>query len=55
MRELTFITNHTLSLSLIAEKPQITAREMAHIMGITERAVRSLISDLEAAGYTSKE
>ncbi len=55
MPELTFLTNHTLALSLIAKRSQINAREMASIMGITERAVWRLVSELEAAGYISRE
>jgi DNA-binding transcriptional ArsR family regulator len=53
--ELTFLTNHTAVLALIAERPQITAREISSIMKITERAVWRLISELEAHGYICKE
>jgi DNA-binding IclR family transcriptional regulator len=32
----------------------MTAREIAHAVGITERAVQRILSDLEAAGYISR-
>jgi DNA-binding Lrp family transcriptional regulator len=51
----TFITNHGAVLSLIAQNHQITAREIAEILGITERPVRRIIAELEAAGYLCKE
>ena len=51
----TFLTNHALVFSFLAGKPQITARELAASIGITERAVRRIIADLDEAGYISKE
>jgi DNA-binding Lrp family transcriptional regulator len=42
-------------LLLIAQRRQITAREIADILGITERPVRRIIADLEAAGYLRKQ
>jgi predicted transcriptional regulator len=50
----TFVTNHAVVLSYAARHPRITAREMAHEIGITERAVRKIIKDLVDAGYLSK-
>jgi predicted transcriptional regulator len=55
MSEWTFITRHAAVLSLIAKHPKITAIELAHRMGITERAVRKIIADLYAAGYIGKK
>jgi len=49
-----FLTNHALVLYHLARKPLITAREAADAIGITERAVRKIIADLNAANYISK-
>jgi DNA-binding transcriptional ArsR family regulator len=50
----TFITNYAAVLSLLANHPRITAREIAEEVGITERSIRFIISDLDGAGYISK-
>jgi predicted ArsR family transcriptional regulator len=50
----TFLTNHAVVFLYLARHPQITARELASSIGITERAVRKIIADLEAEGYISK-
>ena len=47
----TFITNHGAVLALLAQKGQITAREIALELDITTRTVRRIIADLEAASY----
>jgi DeoR/GlpR family transcriptional regulator of sugar metabolism len=49
-----FITNHGVVLAVIAQHGQITAREIAEYLGMTERPVRRIIADLEAAGYLYK-
>jgi DNA-binding MarR family transcriptional regulator len=54
MPQWSFLTNHALVLSLIAQQPSITARDISMAIGITERAVRRIVSDLEADGYVSK-
>ncbi|MBI4337703.1 MAG: MarR family transcriptional regulator [Chloroflexi bacterium] len=46
-----FVTNHGAVLALIAQHGQITARDIAAELGITERSVHRIISDLEAEGY----
>src|SRR4030043_281444 len=53
--EWTFLTNHALVLLYLANHPRITARELSMLVGITERAVRKIIADLEAEGYFRKE
>jgi DNA-binding Lrp family transcriptional regulator len=55
MPEWTFITNHGAVLALIAQNSQITAREIAETLGMTERPVRRIIAELEAAGYLCKQ
>jgi len=54
MAEWTFLTNHARVLILLANRPKITAREIAAQIGITERSVRSIIADLESEGYIEK-
>ena len=50
----TFITNHAVVLSRISHDPVITAGNLAEIIGITERAVRRIISELHREGYILK-
>jgi DNA-binding Lrp family transcriptional regulator len=50
-----FLTNHALVLYIIARQPRITAREIASSIGITEKATRNIINDLERGGYVSKK
>jgi DNA-binding MarR family transcriptional regulator len=40
---------------LIAREPGILLSELADRVGITERAARSIVRDLEVAGYLDKE
>jgi DNA-binding transcriptional ArsR family regulator len=47
----TFLTNHAIVLSFLAKHPLITGRELSRLIGITERSVRNIISDLESEGY----
>ena len=51
----TFLTNHALVLSVIAKHPRITGRELSMSVGITERATRKIIADLEVEGYIAKK
>lgn len=49
-----FLSNYGAILVLVAGRPQITAVEIGAQLGITERPVRRIISELEAAGYLRK-
>ena len=51
----TFLTNHAHVLVCIAENPDIRGREIAGEVGISERAVQGIISDLVEAGYVVRE
>ncbi len=55
MHDWTFLTNHGLVLSVLAKYPKITGREISDAVGITERATRKIIADLEADGYITKK
>jgi predicted ArsR family transcriptional regulator len=50
-----FLTNHAMVLCLIAQQSRITAREIAATIGITEKATRNIINDLESDGYITKK
>lgn len=53
-RPWTFVTNHAVVLSLIVNEQNLTAREIAQRVGITERAVWRILSDLEQENYITK-
>ncbi len=50
----TFLTNHAIVFLLLAKNPLITGRELSRLLGITERSIRNIISDLESEGYVNK-
>jgi len=50
----TFITNHAALLTLLDREEQLTSREIAQALGITERSVVRIIKDLESDGYVTK-
>ena len=54
MSEWTFITNHGAVLIVIWRHGEITVRTIAEELGITERSVFRIISDLENGGYINK-
>jgi predicted transcriptional regulator len=47
----TFVTNHFVVLLCVAEDPRIRIADVAKRVGITERAVQGIMSDLVQAGY----
>jgi MarR family len=49
--EFTLLTNHAHVLVVIAQKPDVRMREIATVVGITERAVQRIVDDLTATGY----
>ena len=51
----TFLTNHTHVLFCIARDPEVRMREVAEAVGVTERAVQRIVSELEDAGYLTRE
>lgn len=50
----TYLTNHSHVLICIAERPNARLRDIATRVGITERAVQMILSDLEQAGVVEK-
>lgn len=51
----TFLTNHGLVLTYVGTHPECTGLEIAFAVGITERAVRRILTDLQAEGYIQTE
>ena len=49
-----FVTNHAHVLECLARDPDVRLRDVADIVGITERTAAQIVSDLEAAGYVTK-
>jgi DNA-binding Lrp family transcriptional regulator len=50
----TFLTNHAHVLLCISADAGIRMRDVAEQVGITERAVQRIVSDLEDAGYVQR-
>src|SRR5690606_3952101 len=46
----TFLSNYAHVLVCVARFPDATLREIAELVGITERAVHRIVNELEAAG-----
>lgn len=51
----TFLSNHAHVLICIAEDPETRMRDLAARVGITERAVQRIVTDLEDAGYLARQ
>ena len=51
----TFLTNHTHVLICLARNPEIVLKEVAAMVGITERAVQRIVSELEDGGCIERE
>lgn len=50
----TFLTNHAHVLLCIAREPEMRMRDVATLVGISERAVQRIVADLEEAGYLKR-
>ena len=50
-----FLTNHALVLVYIGGHPESTGLGIAQAVGITERAVRKIVTELRAGGYINQE
>lgn len=54
-RQWTFLSNHGHVLVCLAQNPDARLRDVAQAVGITERAVQKIVSDLEEAGVVERE
>jgi DNA-binding MarR family transcriptional regulator len=50
----TFFTNHGHVLVCLAAEPDLRTRDVAELVGITERSAQSIITDLVDAGYLTR-
>jgi DNA-binding transcriptional ArsR family regulator len=55
MAEWSFMTQHARALVCIARDPGVRLREIADVLGVTERRAFGIVSDLTEAGYVVKE
>jgi DNA-binding transcriptional ArsR family regulator len=51
----TYLTNHSHVLVALHSDPELRVRDLAVMVGITERAVQRILSDLEDAGVVKIE
>ncbi len=51
----TFLTNHAHVVLTLAANPEMTIRGLSLEVGITERAVQSILNDLVDSGYVGRE
>lgn len=47
----TFLSNHGHVMVQLSQNPDLRVKEIAEIVGITERSTQSILADLEAEGY----
>jgi DNA-binding MarR family transcriptional regulator len=50
----TYLSNHAHVLIAVAKDPEARVRDLATLVGITERAVLQILRDLEAAGAIAR-
>lgn len=55
MAEWGFLTKHGRALLCIANDPGVRLRDIADLLGVTERSAYAIVNDLTAAGYVLKE
>lgn len=55
MTQWTFLSNHGHVLVALARDPDARMRDLATAVGITERAVQQIVSDLVGEGFVEKE
>jgi predicted transcriptional regulator len=55
MRSWSFFTNHARALLCIAHDPGARLRDIAAMVGVTERSAHDIVSDLVDAGYVVKD
>jgi predicted ArsR family transcriptional regulator len=55
MSEWSLLTNHANVLLCVTREPDIRLRELAIKVGISERAVKRIVADLEKGGYLERE
>jgi len=54
MAHWTFLTNHAHVLLCVSENPNVRLRDIAEMVGITERAAQRIVAELEEANYLER-
>ena len=54
-RRWAFLTNHAQVLLCIASDPGIRLSDISRVVGITERAAHRIVTELDDAGYITRE
>ena len=54
MAKWSFLTNHARALVCIARDPGVRLRDIADVLGVTERRAFGIVNDLAEAGYVVK-
>lgn len=54
-RSWTFLTNHAHVLLALASTPDLRLRDIADLVGVTERTALQIVDDLEHDGYVRRE
>ena len=54
MAHWTFLTNHAHVLLCVSENSNVRLRDIADMVGITERAAQRIVTELEEAGYLER-
>ena len=54
MPDWTFLTNHAHVLLAITRDPEARLRDVADLVGITERAAQRIVAELEEGGYLTR-
>ena len=49
-----FVTNHAMVLLCVAESADVRVRDIANMVGITERATHGILTDLDDAGFVTR-
>lgn len=50
----TFLTNHGHTLICLARDPTLRLRDVAALLGVTERTAQAIVNDLAGAGYLGR-
>lgn len=50
-----FFTNHARTMLFLSEHPDARLRDLASVLGVTERTAYGIVADLTSVGYLVKE
>lgn len=53
-KQWTFLSNHAHVLIILAKSPDVTLRQLAELVGITERATHRIVAELVEEGFVQR-